>query len=227
MASTATARGKRDKETVTTATVGGKRGIDVLHDPVLNKATAYTEEERQALGLVGLVPDVTESEDLQLRRVLQQLGHKTTDLDRYIYLVNLLDNDETLFYRTVMSDPARFLPIVYDPTIAEACLKFGHIYRRARGMYLSITRKGHVKDVLRNWPVQDVRVICVTFKVTAPLRGSTCFTRRLIRRSSEYQNSSLMTTSLPVPLSPVISTEASEPAICWASLTTFAIDSSR
>jgi malate dehydrogenase (oxaloacetate-decarboxylating)(NADP+) len=142
--------------------VGGKRGIEILHDPVLNKATAYTEAERQALGLVGLVPDASESEDLQLRRVLQQLGHKTTDLERYIYLVNLLDNDETLFYRTVMSDPARFLPIVYDPTIAEACLKFGHIYRRTRGMYLSITRKGHVKEVLRNWPVQDVRVICVT-----------------------------------------------------------------
>src|SRR5215831_5187495 len=144
------------------AFVGGKRGIDILHDPVLNKATAYTEAEREALGLVGLVPDVTESEDVQLRRVLQQLGHKTTDLDRYIYLVNLLDNDETLFYRTAMSDPARFLPILYDPTIAEACLKFGHIYRRTRGMYLSITRKGHVKEVLRNWPVQDVRVICVT-----------------------------------------------------------------
>src|SRR5881398_161170 len=90
------------------ASVGGKRGIDLLHDPVLNKATAYTEAERQALGLVGLVPDVTESEDLQLRRVMQQLGHKTTDLDRYIYLVNLLDNDETLFYRTLMSDPVRF-----------------------------------------------------------------------------------------------------------------------
>src|SRR5215469_6614860 len=108
------------------AFVGGKRGIDLLHDPVLNKATAYTEVERQALGLVGLVPDATESEDLQLRRVLQQLDQKTTDLERYIYLISLLDNDETLFYRTLMSDPARFLPIVYDPTIAEACLKFGH-----------------------------------------------------------------------------------------------------
>jgi malate dehydrogenase (oxaloacetate-decarboxylating)(NADP+) len=171
MSNTTTVRGKRASETtvpngngpaVNAATVGGKRGIDVLHDPVLNKATAYTEAERQALGLVGLVPDATESEDLQLHRVLQQLGHKTTDLERYIYLVNLLDNDETLFYRTLMSDPARFLPIVYDPTIAEACLKFGHIYRRARGLYLSITRKGHVKEVLRNWPEKDVRFICVT-----------------------------------------------------------------
>src|SRR5258708_17777118 len=170
MANTTSVRGKRPAETAkpekknpaASTSASRKRGIDLLHDPVLNKATAYTEEERQALGLVGLVPDVTESEDLQLRRVLQQLGDKTTDLERYIYLISLLDNDETLFYRTLMSDPARFLPIVYDPTIAEACLKFGHLYRRPRGMYLSITRKGHVKDVLRNWPVKDVRVICVT-----------------------------------------------------------------
>jgi malate dehydrogenase (oxaloacetate-decarboxylating)(NADP+) len=171
MATTTSVPVKRGTETISpeeknlaanAASRNGKRGIDLLHDPVLNKATAYTEEERQALGLVGLVPDVTESEDLQVRRVLQQLGDKTTDLERYIYLASLLDNDETLFYRTLMSDPARFLPIVYDPTIGEACLKFGHIYRRARGLYLSITRKGHVKEVLRNWPVKDVRVICVT-----------------------------------------------------------------
>src|SRR6202165_5795261 len=139
-----------------------KRGIELLHDPSLNKSTGFTEAEKQALGLVGLVPDVTETEDQQLRRVMLQLGHKNTDLDRYIYLINLLDHDETLFYRTIMSDPARFLPIVYDPTIGEACLKFGHIYRQARGMYLSITRRGKVKEILKNWPQKDVRFICVT-----------------------------------------------------------------
>jgi malate dehydrogenase (oxaloacetate-decarboxylating)(NADP+) len=139
-----------------------KHGIELLHDPSLNKSTGFTEAEKQALGLVGLVPDVTETEELQLRRVMMQLGQKNTDLDRYIYLMNLLDHDETLFYRTVMSDPARFLPIVYDPTIGEACLKFGHIYRQARGMYLSITRRGNVKEILKNWPQKDVRFICVT-----------------------------------------------------------------
>jgi malate dehydrogenase (oxaloacetate-decarboxylating)(NADP+) len=139
-----------------------KRGIDVLQDPSLNKSTAFTEAEQQALGIVGLVPDVTETLDVQLSRVMMQLGHKNTDLDRYIYLVNLLDHNETLFYRTTMSDPARFLPIVYDPTIGEACLKFGHIYRQTRGMYLSMTRRGKVKEVLRNWPQKDVRFICVT-----------------------------------------------------------------
>jgi malate dehydrogenase (oxaloacetate-decarboxylating)(NADP+) len=139
-----------------------KHGIELLQDPSHNKSTAFTEVEKKALGIVGLVPDVTETEDLQLSRVMMQLGHKSTDLDRYIYLVNLLDHNETLFYRTVMSDPARFLPIVYDPTIGEACLKFGHIYRQARGMYLSMTRRGKVKDILKNWPQKDVRFICVT-----------------------------------------------------------------
>ena len=143
-------------------TITAKHGLELLDDPSLNKSTAFTEAEKQALGLVGLVPDVTETEDLQLHRVMLQLGKKDTDLDRYIYLINLLDNDETLFYRTIMSDPARFLPIVYDPTIGEACLKFGHIYRQTRGMYLSITRRGKVKDILKNWPQTDVRFICVT-----------------------------------------------------------------
>ena len=91
-----------------------------------------------------------------------QLAEKPTDLERYIYLINLLDHNETLFYRTIMSDPARFLPIVYDPTIGEACLKFGHIYRQTRGMYLSMTRRGKVKEVLKNWPQQDIPFICVT-----------------------------------------------------------------
>jgi malate dehydrogenase (oxaloacetate-decarboxylating)(NADP+) len=139
-----------------------KRGMEVLQDPSLNKSTAFTEAEKQALGIVGLVPDLTETQDLQLSRVMMQLGHKPTDLDRYIYLVNLLDHNEALFYRTIMSDPARFLPIVYDPTIGEACLRFGHIYRQTAGMYLSITRRGKVKEVLRNWPQKDIRFICVT-----------------------------------------------------------------
>jgi malate dehydrogenase (oxaloacetate-decarboxylating)(NADP+) len=168
MSSSTSVRGKRTakphegKPASSDTSRSSKRGIDILHDPQLNKSTAFTEAERETLGLVGLVPEVAETEELQLQRVMMQLGHKNTDLDRYIYLVNLLDHNETLFYRTVMSDPARFLPIVYDPTIGEACLKFGHIYRQARGMYLSITRRGNVKEILKNWPQKDVRFICVT-----------------------------------------------------------------
>jgi malate dehydrogenase (oxaloacetate-decarboxylating)(NADP+) len=139
-----------------------KRGFEVLHDPKVNKSTGFTETERQTLGLVGLVPDVTESIETQLARVLLQLKSKPNDLERFIHLMNLLETNETLFYRTLMSDPARFLEIVYDPTIGEASLKFDHIFRRPHGMYLSISRKGHVREVLRNWPVKDVRFICVT-----------------------------------------------------------------
>ena len=139
-----------------------KRGKDVLQDPVLNRSTGFTEAQKDALGLIGLVPEAVETLELQLTRVLRQLDHKTSDLERYVYLVNLLDHNETLFFKTIMSDPTRFLPIVYDPTIGEACLKFGHIYRQPRGLYLSITRRGKVREVLRNWPEKDVRVICVT-----------------------------------------------------------------
>src|SRR6266436_8079933 len=139
-----------------------QQGIESLRNPSLNKTTAFTDAEKRSLGIVGLVPDVTESIETQLSRVMLQLKKKATDLDRYIYLMNLLEINETLFYRTLMSDPARFLEIVYDPTIAEACLKFDHILRRLRGMYLSMAHKGHLKEALRNWPVKDVRFICVT-----------------------------------------------------------------
>jgi malate dehydrogenase (oxaloacetate-decarboxylating)(NADP+) len=138
------------------------RGLALLQDPKLNKGTAFTEEEREAFDLVGLLPSEVESEGTQVRRVLQHLAAKPTDLERYIYLVGLADRNETLFFRVVMSDPARFLPIVYDPTVGEACLKFGHIFRRARGLYLSVKHKGHLAEVMRNWPTRDIRVICAT-----------------------------------------------------------------
>src|SRR5713101_967196 len=115
------------------STGSNERGINVLHDPRTNKPTGYTEAEKQALGIVGLVPDVTESIETQLSRVLLQLKDKATDLDRFIHLMNLLETNQTLFYRTLMSDPARFLEIVYDPTIGEASLKFDHIFRRPLG----------------------------------------------------------------------------------------------
>src|SRR5438132_13898418 len=89
-----------------------KRGIDLLRDPQLNKSTAFTAAEREALGLTGLLPAGVDNEENQVRRVLQQLGQKTTDLERYIGLIALLDTDETLFYKVVMSDPARVLPII-------------------------------------------------------------------------------------------------------------------
>ena len=97
------------------------RGAGLLHDPRLNKSSAFTEAEREALGLVGLLPEGVDDLDTQLRRALVQLDAKTTDLERYIYLSQLQDTDETLFYRVLMSDPARFMAIVYTPTVSEAC----------------------------------------------------------------------------------------------------------
>jgi len=138
------------------------RGVALLRDPQLNKSTAFTEAEREALGLVGLLPEGIDSAETQVTRVLYQLSHKPNDLEKYIYLSQLQDMDETLFYRLLMSDPARFLPLVYTPTVGEACEKFGHIIRRPKGLYVSIKRKGRVREILRNWPRRDVRFIVVT-----------------------------------------------------------------
>ncbi len=137
-------------------------GIALLDDPVLSKGTAFTEAERKEHGLEGLLPPTVESIDRQLERVMGHLEQKPSDLEQYIYLMGLCDRNETLFYKTLMSDPARFVPIVYDPTIADACLAFGHLYRRSRGMYITRDMKGRMAEVLRNWPHQDVRFICVS-----------------------------------------------------------------
>ncbi len=140
----------------------GLKGVELLDDPVLNKGTAFTAEERERHGLEGLLPAAVETIERQLERVMGHLEQKSSDLERYIYLVGLCDRNETLFYKTLMSDPARFVPIVYDPTIADACLTFGHLYRRSRGMYITRDMKGRIAEVLRNWPQRDVRFICVS-----------------------------------------------------------------
>ena len=138
------------------------RGMALLRDPILNKSTAFPESEREALGLLGLLPEGIDSEETQIQRVQLQLSKKPNELEKYIYLSQLQDTDETLFFRVLMSDPAQFLPIVYTPTVGEACLQFGHIMRRPKGLYVSIKRKGRVREILRNWPQRDVRFIVVT-----------------------------------------------------------------
>jgi malate dehydrogenase (oxaloacetate-decarboxylating)(NADP+) len=141
---------------------GIPRGLALLRDPQLNKSTAFSESEREALGLLGLLPEGIDSEEAQIQRVHLQLSQKPNDLEKYIYLSQLQDNDETLFFCVLMSDPVQFLPLVYTPTVGEACLQFGHIMRRPRGLYLSIKRKGRVREILRNWPQRDVRFIVVS-----------------------------------------------------------------
>lgn len=137
-------------------------GVALLHDPGRNKGTAFTQEERRALGLEGLLPSAVENLDRQVERVLAHLDEKADDLERYVYLIGLEDRNETVFYKTIMSDPKRFIPILYDPTVADACETFGNIYRRARGMYITRHMKGRIAEVLRNWPEKDVRFVCVT-----------------------------------------------------------------
>lgn len=137
-------------------------GIQILQSSSLNQSTAFSKEDRVRFHLDGLLPDKIESIEVQLQRVLRQLDYKTSDYERYIFLMNLLDHNQTLFYKTLMSNPAYFLPIIYDPTLGEACLKFDLGFRQTKGMYLSIHKRGRVKQILQNWPEKDVRFICVT-----------------------------------------------------------------
>ena len=150
------------KDTPTVAERNGMGGIPLLNDHFLNHDTAFTSEERKRYGLEGLLPHAHESLQRQAERVFQHLDAKTSELEQYVYLTSLADRNETLFFHTVMSDPARFIPILYDPTVADACEAFGHIYRRPRGMYITREMKGRIAEVLRNWPERDVRFICVS-----------------------------------------------------------------
>lgn len=137
-------------------------GQALLANAGLNRVTAFTEAERERHGLLGLLPEKVETEDERLARVMQQLDQQKTDLDAYEFLSSLHDLDETLYFKTLMSDPARCIPLVYTPTVGEACQRFDHIFRRPRGLYLAINRQHQLEQMLRNWPEQDVRFIVVT-----------------------------------------------------------------
>ena len=138
------------------------RGIALLRDPSFNKSTAFTEEEREALGLGGLLPPRVHTIGEQMKRVMGNLDKKATDMDRYIFLSALQDRNSTLFYRTLLENIEQLMPIVYTPTVGQACLEFGHIFRRPRGVYISIHDKGRVAERLSNWPMKDIRVVVVT-----------------------------------------------------------------
>ncbi|MFT9408354.1 NAD-dependent malic enzyme [Acetobacter fabarum] len=138
------------------------RGTALLNNALLNKGTAFTEAERREYGLEGLLPTQVETLDRQVERIHRHLEAKPSNLERYIYLSGLRDQNQTLFYRVLMSNPAQFVPIVYAPTLAAVCQQFSHIYRRPRGMYISLDMRGRIRDVLRNWPTDNVRFLCVT-----------------------------------------------------------------
>jgi malate dehydrogenase (oxaloacetate-decarboxylating)(NADP+) len=138
------------------------RGEVLLHEPLLNKGTAFTLEERAALGLRGLLPPNVHTLEEQEARVLENYRHKSTDLERYIHLVSLQDRNETLFYKLVIDHIEEMMPIIYTPTVGQACQQWGHLFRRPRGLYLSWEDRGELKEILRAWPNRDVRVIVVT-----------------------------------------------------------------
>jgi malate dehydrogenase (oxaloacetate-decarboxylating)(NADP+) len=138
------------------------RGLQLLHDPVLNKGSAFTVAERDALGLRGLLPPHVQTQAEQVERVLGNLARKPTDLERYISLMALAGRNQTLFYRILVDYIEQMMPIIYTPTVGEACQQYGKIFRRPGGLYISAEDRGRVAEVLHNWPERDVRVIVVT-----------------------------------------------------------------
>jgi len=138
------------------------RGVEILHDPSLNKGTAFTALERDELGLHGLLPPRISSQKQQVEHVMYNVRRKPNNLERYLYLIGLQDRNEQLFYRALEDHLEELSPIVYTPTVGLACQEYSHIYRRPRGLFITRYDRGHIKDVLKNWPCRNVRVIVVT-----------------------------------------------------------------
>ncbi|KAG0725994.1 NADP-dependent malic enzyme [Chionoecetes opilio] len=138
------------------------RGIDYLRDPRLNMGMAFSIEERQVLGLHGLIPPRFKTQEEQVDLCRKNIDRYQEPLNKFIYLAGLQDRNERLFYRLLSENVEEYMPIVYTPTVGLACQKFGLIFRRPRGLFISIHDKGHVYEVMRNWPESDVRAIVVT-----------------------------------------------------------------
>jgi malate dehydrogenase (oxaloacetate-decarboxylating)(NADP+) len=136
--------------------------MTLLRDPSLNKGTAFTEAERDAFGLRGLLPPRVSSQEHQEARVLTSVRSKHSDLEKYIDLAGLHDRNETLFFRLLVDHLEEMMPIVYTPTVGLACQEFGHIFQRPRGIFISIADRGRVAELLRNWPEKEVTIIVVT-----------------------------------------------------------------
>ena len=137
-------------------------GIDFIYDPRWNKGTGFTEEERDKLKIRGLVPPRVFTQEEQKGQILENFRRKGGDLDKYIFMIGLQDRNQTAFYRTVIDNIEEMLPIIYTPTVGEACQKFAHIFRRPRGLYVTAQDRGRVKEVLSNWPERDIAVVVVT-----------------------------------------------------------------
>jgi malate dehydrogenase (oxaloacetate-decarboxylating)(NADP+) len=138
------------------------RGAALLRDPTLNKGTAFTEAEREALGLRGLLPPHVGTQEVQVARVLENFRNLQNPLSKYILLEALQDRNEALFFRVITENPDEMMPIIYTPTVGAACQQFGHIYRRPRGLFISAADRGRIAHVMRNWPYREAAMIVVT-----------------------------------------------------------------
>jgi malate dehydrogenase (oxaloacetate-decarboxylating)(NADP+) len=138
------------------------RGTALLRDPALNKGTAFSEQERDMLGLRGLLPPHVATQQEQVARVLENFHRLQTPLSKYIMLSSLLDRNEALFFRVVMDHADTMMPIIYTPTVGLACQQFGHIYRRPRGLFITAQDRGRIAQIMRNWPHRETAMIVVT-----------------------------------------------------------------
>ncbi|KAF3781016.1 NADP-dependent malic enzyme [Nymphaea thermarum] len=141
-------------------------GYSLLRDPHFNKGLAFTEKERDAHYLRGLLPPNSLTQELQARlfekKVMQNLRQYQVPLQRYMALMDLQERNERLFYKLMIDHVEELLPIVYTPTVGEACQKYGSIFRRPQGLYISLREKGKILEVLKNWPERSIQVIVVT-----------------------------------------------------------------
>ena len=144
------------------AAAGMPRGLRLLHDPLLNKGTSFTEAEREAFGLRGLLPPAICTQEEQVKRVLENLRRLENPLDKFINLTSLHDRNESLFFRVVADNPDEIMPLIYTPTVGLACQQYGHILQHPRGIFVCAEDKGRIAQILRNWPNKDVRIIVVT-----------------------------------------------------------------
>ena len=137
-------------------------GVALLRDPMFNKGTAFTEAERDALHLRGLLPPHVLPQEEQVARVLENLRARADPLEKYVELTALHDRNEALFYRVVIDNTDEVVPIIYTPTVGLACQKYAHIFQRPRGIFVSARDSGRIESVLSNWPNRDVAIIVVT-----------------------------------------------------------------
>ena len=137
-------------------------GVALLRDPAVNKDGAFTEEERDTLGLRGLLPARVQTMEEQVTRTLENIRRKPNDIEKYLFMIALQDRNKTLFYRVVIDYIEEMMPIIYTPTVGQACLEYGHIFRRPRGIFISAKDRGRMPELLRNWPYRDIRIIVVT-----------------------------------------------------------------